>query len=218
MLLRLLFYAAITLSLTANPVSIFAQQKIKKDDLLKLRDMMSGSFSSEAQAFRDTNYYDIRLQMKPIWTDNKNGYWFYVEQAMAKTIDKPYRQRIYHLSKFNDTCIVSQVYNLKEPLRFAGAYNLEKPLSGLTPDSLEMKDGCAIYLIKKGKEHFIGSTPGKQCASNLRGASYTTSEVSVIQNLIVSWDRGFDSNDKQVWGATQGGYMFVKIKNFDQKK
>ncbi len=201
-----------------NSSNLIGQQKIKKDDVKKLRDMMSGSFSSEAQAFRDTNYFDIRLQMKPIWKENKDGYWFYVEQAMAKSMDKPYRQRIYHLYKFNDTCIVSQVYVLKEPMRFAGVYNADNPLSNLTVDSLEIKDGCAIYLMKKGKDHFVGSTPDKSCGSNLRGATYTTSEVSVIPNLIVSWDRGFDSNDKQVWGATQGGYMFIKIKDFELKK
>jgi hypothetical protein len=42
---------------------------------------LTGSFSSQDQAAGDTNYYDIRLEMVPIWTDHPNGRWFYVEQA-----------------------------------------------------------------------------------------------------------------------------------------
>jgi CpeT protein len=204
----------LTAVIIVSAFSVYAQKKIRKNDLEKLFHMMSGSFSSEAQAFRDTNYYDIRLQMKPIWGNLKNGYWFYVEQAMAKSMNKPYRQRVYHLYKLNDTCIVSQVYNLKDPLRFAGEFKKDNPLEHLTMDSLETKEGCAIYLLKKKKDHFSGSTPGKQCSSNLRGATYATSEVTVVNGMLISWDRGFDENDKQVWGATNGGYMFIKIKNW----
>jgi hypothetical protein len=29
---------------------------------------------------------------------------------------------------------------------------------------------------------------------------------------LISWDRGWNNADKQVWGAVKGGYHFVKIK------
>ncbi|WP_188926788.1 CpcT/CpeT family chromophore lyase [Shewanella algicola] len=32
----------------------------------------------------------------------------------------------------------------------------------------------------------------------------------MTKDKIVSWDRGFDSNDQQVWGAVKGGYEFIK--------
>jgi hypothetical protein len=32
----------------------------------------------------------------------------------------------------------------------------------------------------------------------------------VTANEITSWDRGFDSAGKQVWGATKGPYQFKK--------
>jgi CpeT protein len=48
------------------------------------------------------------------------------------------------------------------------------------------------------------------CPSNLRGATYATSEVVVQHDKMISWDRGFDSRDKQVWGAEKGGYIFMK--------
>jgi hypothetical protein len=44
----------------------------------------------------------------------------------------------------------------------------------------------------------------------LRGASYATSEVVITDEQLLSWDRGWDANGKQVWGAETGGYIFVK--------
>ena len=59
---------------------------------------------------------------------------------------------------------------------------------------------------------YEGSTNGKDCQSDLRGAKYATSEVVISDEGIKSWDRGYDENDKQVWGAEKGGYVFKKLK------
>jgi hypothetical protein len=36
--------------------------------------------------------------------------------------------------------------------------------------------------------------------------------VTLDQGQLLSWDQGFDSENKQVWGATKGGYVFIKNK------
>ena len=46
--------------------------------------------------------------------------------------------------------------------------------------------------------------------SFLANASYATSEVVITSTMLKSWDRGFDSADHQVWGASGGPYEFVK--------
>lgn len=85
------------------PSTIFAQTK---QDFLTLVDWMQGSYNSEEQSKNDSDYYNISLEMKKIWTDRSDGYWLYVEQAVAETKDQPYRQRIYHLV-FEDNIIKS---------------------------------------------------------------------------------------------------------------
>jgi hypothetical protein len=45
----------------------------------------------------------------------------------------------------------------------------------------------------------------------LRGANYASSKVTITQNSIVSWDQGFDKDDKQVWSASKSGCIFIKI-------
>ena len=183
--------------------------KDQHPDLLRLFNMMQGSFSSKAQAEKDTSYFDIRLHMAPIWPGRKEALWLYVEQAMAAKPEKPYRQRVYKLSRRPDGTLVSEVYSLANPLRWTGEWAKAKPMAALTPDSLLPRTGCEIVLVAKG-ETFAGSTGPKTCPSDLRGASYASSEVVISGRGMVSWDRGFDGGDKQVWGATKGGYDFVK--------
>ncbi|MBL0340370.1 MAG: hypothetical protein IPP71_05250 [Bacteroidetes bacterium] len=81
----LLFF--IYLSSIAN-LSV-AQNKISKQDFNELFSFMSGSFSSEVQSKNDTDYFDIRLHMSPIWSDSKQESWLYVEQAMSSTLENP---------------------------------------------------------------------------------------------------------------------------------
>lgn len=178
---------------------------------------MCGVFNSEQQSKNDSAFYNITLHMKPIWLKSKDGYYLYVEQAVTTLMDKPYRQRVYHVYIFNDSTIISQVYELKNPKAHIGSWKEKKPLKNFNPDSLDVRNGCAIYLHKNVDGTFSGSTPGKECLSNLRGAAYATSEVVIHPNKIISWDRGWDINDKQVWGAVKGGYEFIKTEKYSLK-
>lgn len=190
-----------------------AQETITDNDVLKLYNIMSGSFSSKKQSKKDTTYFEISLKMTPVWKDKNSGFWLYVEQAMASSIDKPYRQRFYHLSKINDTIVKSEVYSLKNPDRAIGAWKNKNPLSELSIKDLELREGCAIFLKKAGRSHYVGSTRKSDCPSNLRGAAYATSKVEITKNQLNSWDQGFDKEGKQVWGATSGPYEFKKVRN-----
>jgi hypothetical protein len=178
----------------------------------RLAAYMTGSFSSAAQAQADTDYLDIRLHMSRIWKERTDGYWLYVEQATASRLEKPYRQRVYHLTQRRDGTFESVVFTVSDPLRFAGDWKKDNPLATLTVDSLSERAGCSIVLRTEG-DVFEGSTVGKECPSDLRSAAYATSEVRISVDRLVSWDRGWGKDDKQVWGAEKGGYVFLKSAN-----
>jgi hypothetical protein len=186
-------------------------------DLARLAGFMAGSFSSAEQAASDTSYFDIRLRMAPIWSERKDGFWFYVEQAVESHEDKPYRQRVYHLMQLSPTVFESDVYTLRAPLRFAGEWKKERPLANLTPDSLMARDGCSILMRRKSEDLYSGSTIGRDCPSDLRGASFATSEVELRPAQLTSWDRGFDDGGRQVWGAVRGPYVFKKIEDWSSR-
>jgi hypothetical protein len=74
--------------------------------------------------------------MKPIWSEKKGEYWLYVEQAIFKNQEKPYRQRVYQVKLESDSAISSIVYELPKPERFIGAWKNTSLIEKLPQDSL----------------------------------------------------------------------------------
>lgn len=179
-----------------------------ESDIDQLVSWMEGSYNSYQQSVADTNYFNINLEMHRIWRQRTDGYWLYVEQAMAANLYKPYRQRIYHVITQKDR-YVSEVYELKQPERWVRKYKTPDAFAAITPDSLLLRQGCAVNLRFDGKA-YTGGTDVGTCESNLRGAKYATSKVNIFNDRLESWDQGFDANNRQVWGATAGAYIFNK--------
>lgn len=177
-----------------------------------LASWLTGSFSSAAQAERDPDhYFDIRLHMVPIWSGRADGPWLYVEQAAATSPERPYRQRVYHLVARPGGEVASEIYTLPgNPLSYAGGWTNPGRFDALSPDDLELREGCTMVLKRREDGAFAGGTTGTDCESRLHGATYATSEAVVTRDKLVSWDRGYDTDGQQVWGATEGGYVFIK--------
>lgn len=173
--------------------------------------MLIGEFSSKEQSLQDTTYLNIHLSMSRIWDEDKSAIWLYVEQAMDAKREKPYRQRVYKLNHPRKDIFTSEIYTLKNQERFIGLQNDASKRTVLTPDLIELKDGCTVTM-NKSIGIYIGGTDADKCPSDLRGASYATTKIILKENMLESWDQGFDKNGVQVWGATKGGYIFVREK------
>jgi hypothetical protein len=186
----------------------FGQEQ--SEDFSQLVNWMTGEFSSAEQAANDSSYYDISLKMTRIWSDKKTGAWIYVEQAVADTPDKPYRQRVYFVREMGDGQFSSDIYMIPEEEKFVGAWKDTSRFDDITQFDLEYKDGCAVFLNYDGFQ-YTGQTNIGTCKSSLRGADYATSEVKVLKSVLESWDRGYDEEGNQVWGAEKGPYIFKKI-------
>lgn len=178
-------------------------------DLATLFSLMQGSFNSEKQSSVDTTYYNISLHMYPIWEEKGN--WLYVEQALNAMQDKPYRQRIYEVKRTEDGQLASFVYTIPNDSLWIGKWKTPIAFDSLENNQLVLRDGCEVLLKKIGDSIFSGQTRDKTCESSLRGASYAMSAVTVNPDGIKSWDQGFDAEGTQVWGATEGGYIFDKL-------
>ena len=190
----------------------FKSERVNAQEVLvnQLADWLSGSFNSKEQSLKDTSYYHINLEIVRIWPERLDGIWLYVEQAMAENMEKPYRQRAYRLTQTEKNTFESAIYTFNDPVRFAGHPEL---INKLPIDSINKKEGCSVFLSWNHEENsFIGKTGERTCPSELRGASYATSEVKLKENMLLSWDRGFNDDGVQVWGAERGGYIFLKQK------
>lgn len=175
-----------------------------------LANYMIGDFSSHEQSQRDSDFYDIHLHVRPIWPGEKEIRWLYIEQATAQAEDKPYRQRVYKLEYVGPLQFKSSVFTLPEPGNWVGKYKSPEEFDRLKPSDLVLREGCTVYLKLEKDGTFSGSTQGAGCESNLRGAKYASSKVTITKKALLSWDQGFNEKGEQVWGATKGGYEFVK--------
>ena len=187
-----------------------SQNQSESKELKELVSIMQGHYSSEKQALADKDYYNISLRMTPIW--KSKGNYLFVEQAIFDKQDKPYRVRIYKVSQRGNE-FISEIYTLKDEKAWIGKWATPEVYDQLTEADIELKSGCEVVLKRTGKHRFEGATGDKTCPSELRGASWANSKVTVTENTIHSWDQGFDKDGKQVWGAVKGGYIFDKIKN-----
>lgn len=185
-----------------------SQNQSDSTELKELVSIMQGHYSSEKQALSDKDYYNISLRMTPIW--KSKGNYLFVEQAIFDKQDKPYRVRIYKISQRGNE-FISEIYTLKDEKAWIGKWATPEAYDQLTEADIELKSGCEVVLKRTGKNRFEGATGDKTCPSELRGASWANSKVTVTKNTILSWDQGFDKDGKQVWGATKGGYEFIKI-------
>ena len=177
--------------------------------LQELVNIMQGHYTSEQQSVRDTTYFNISLRMTPIW--KQKGNYLFVEQAMATKQDKPYRVRIYKISQ-QKNLVVSEIYTIKNEKNWIGKWATPQAYDALPMTDIDLKKGCEVILDRVEKNKFIGKTGIQTCPSELRGASFASSIVTVTANRLDSWDQGFDKAGKQVWGAEKGGYEFIRVK------
>jgi CpeT protein len=209
----LLTWRALHAEPVSPPTSQPTTQAVASLDLLK--QVLTGHFSSAKQAAVDPDYMDIHLQCVEIWKDRHDGPWLYIEQARGDLLAAPYRQRVYRLSVEPDGTFASAVYELPGKAmdvvrQYAGAHKDPTKLKDLTPQQLVKKEGCTVYLTFKAGT-FEGGTREKGCPSRLAGATYATSEVVADQAGLRTWDRGYDAQDQQVWGAEKGPYQFDRL-------
>lgn len=177
--------------------------------LVEFSKVLIGNYSSKKQSESDTSYFNISLSMTRIWPERKDAIWLYVEQAMASKKDKPYRQRVYKLNHPSENVFTSDIYMIRNQDSIVGLQNNSSKRKLLTQNRIDLKDGCKVTLLSKDGE-YKGSTEADKCPSELRGAKYATTNITLRNGLLISWDQGFDASGKQVWGATKGGYQFVK--------
>jgi len=177
-------------------------------NLEPLVSLMVGRFSSAQQADNDSTYFNISLVTVPVMQGRTDGFWMYVEQALSKSRYRPYRQRVYQVQYRNGYWTTS-IYLLKNPDFWINAQDDTFRLNRMRTDSLIKRNGCDI-MLRRNNRTFSGKTDYSTCPSEVRGAVFATSEVTLQKDKLVSWEKGFSPDGKQVWGAEKGGYIFLR--------
>jgi hypothetical protein len=203
---RRYFIASVLLAAAAACHSVISAEGLELDTLAA---WMSGSFSTTQSGSGDERGR-LLLHASPVWTERSDGRWLYVERAYEAKPSEPYWQRIVHMHAQHGE-IVSDTYMLPgDPHRFAGAWREPALLSDLDPARLPLREGCSLHWSREADGAFSGSTRAGDCPSKLRGAHHAMSTLTVTEELVQSWDRGFDESGRQVWGRVDGPVVFVR--------
>jgi len=140
-----------------------------------------------------------------------SGILLYQEQAIAGKLAQPYRQRFLQLapSPYSQT-VRSLAF---KPANAAAWVNVcDKPLGDRRLKSNDLgRPVCSVFLKPSGLD-YVGNTPVDGCPANIRGAVRITNHIVLHQTGMDTWDRGYDANGKQVWGARSESYQFRKRK------
>ena len=187
-----------------------AQRRIFDEDVKELIIRMEGTFDNAEQYAQDKNYNNTTLHVKRIWKKRKDGNWFYSEQTPSDRMEEPFFQSVYHISRKDNETMEAKIYQLPAAERFVGAWQKEDKFKIFRKDSLIETTGCALMIKLNEDGDFWGTTPGKDCKIPVEGTAYFTSSLTIYPTMLVSWDKGFDANDKQVSGPEKGGYRFRK--------
>ncbi len=183
----------------------------ERTSLEQLANTMSGTYSTADQARGDQNFRNITLHLARIWPDRTDGPWLYLEQALTDALDHPYRQRVCQLAARADGSFESRVFELTDLIGLTGAWKEPARFAKLDPSSLIPCVDCTVILQVQPDGSFKGGTEGNGCGSTLRGASYATTETSISNQQIITWERGYNASGVQVWGSIHGGFIFKKI-------
>ncbi len=178
--------------------------------LERLATAMIGSFTTAEQALADQDFRNITLHVSRIWSDRSDGRWLYLEQALTDAPEHPYRQFIYQCTAREDGDIDVHIFNLPDPIAATGAWKNPALIDKLSPADCTLQRECTLIIQVQSDGSFSGKTAGRGGASELRGASYATTELSISTQQIKIWDRGYNAQGTQVWSSINSGYLFKK--------
>lgn len=178
----------------------------------ELYNLLQGTYTSEKQAQQDSSYHHIILKFIPVWEERK-GHWIYAEMTANNAPQTPFAQRVYNIAS-TKTGLVSLIsYELKQPDRFSGKWETTV-FNSLTKKDLILRQGCSLE-FEKTENKFIGETQSKKCRSSLNNTAYTLSKMTVSENRILNWRRGFDKDEQMIWGNPSGAYILEEVTDED---
>lgn len=182
-----------------------------------------GTMDSSNQAVEDPRFFDVTLLHCAVGVrgGRSDARYLLLEQAVSVSQERPYRVRFLEISEPGDgdddaqeTDVQIVSYQPIDGSRWIGLCDRAPRQRQLDVAALGAPR-CTVRLEKQDDVYAGGALPG-ECQSGLRGAAYVTSEVRLGRDWMESWDRGFDSEGRQVWGSRSGPYRFERV-NADEQ-
>jgi len=181
--------------------------------------LLSGKMDTSAQAIANPKAPNVQMttcRIELLTPADSESIFLYQEQAMSTSLDKPYRQRFLEISPSSlSQSVRSRSFKPADPTRWSGLCDSRsdrftnradnpKQITNLSDLGTPI---CNVFLKQVGTI-YLGNTPIDGCPANVRGAVRITNHIELTPASMNTWDRGFDAQGKQVWGAKTESYQF----------
>ena len=142
---------------------------------------------------------DVNVEASP------DSIYLYQEQALSENVAEPYRQRFLYILPGDNHRIDSRTFKPDGPEQYVGLCDQPAPVIAASELGEPV---CTVSLRASTLGGFVGSTPASGCPANVRGAVTITNVVVLHAAGMDTWDRGFDAEGNQLWGAESIPYQY----------
>lgn len=175
---------------------------------------LEGAMDTTAQASTNPDFVGVQMTTCRIAVtgaladEPSDAIYLYQEQALSDNLSEPYRQRFLQLSAgsaSNNARIEALSFKPELPEQWTGLCDQTQPV---IPHSSLGEPVCTVSLRVSSLGGFVGSTPAGGCPASVRGAVSITNVVVLHADGMDTWDRGFDAQGNQIWGAEDIPYRY----------
>ena len=199
----------VLLGLLFSNVQVAAQpHPLSQHHVDEVVDYLIRPMDTTAQAQRDPRFVGVKMTTCPIQVTGQtepSAVYLYQEQALTENPGSPYRQRFLQIVLSPDgTRVESRTLKPSTPASWTGLCQQTDP----QVDAEALENLVCVVSLRPSTLGYVGSTPDEGCPVNLRGAVRLTNTVVLHRDGMDTWDRGFDSDGIQVWGARLEPYQY----------
>jgi CpeT protein len=142
--------------------------------------------------------------------DDSPVVFLYQEQAIAKKLSQPYRQRFLRISAVKDRKLVESAgFRPPNPKSWIGLCDRPEKQRIISSQDLG-KSECSVFLRKEGN-NYVGKTQAGGCPTKFKGAVKITNTITLHSAGMTTWDRGYDAAGNAIWGAKQEPYQYLWV-------
>ena len=170
----------------------------------KFCDYYIGLWSNKDQAYK----YPTRFSYVFISNYLIDASTIYSEQYHVGNASNPYRQTILSISEISDKKIVASNYNLLEPKKHIGGFDM------YSIKEVYKRNNCDVVIDLVNDYTFKGKIETNNCiVTRNNKPSYVVNELLLSNTDYVNSDRGFDPvTNEQLWGTEYGPWRFKRVK------
>lgn len=173
---------------------------------------LEGSFSTSVQAEMDSNYEALFMEACRLQIPELGSRVLYVEQTILGAANRVQSQKLYSIDEEGNR-VAMRSFAMRPELEAALVGACDAPEAAEIDLAMVAKaDACTLWITPEGEDQYGGGTVGTECTTPMDGVDYETAYIVVEPLGIELWERGWNSEDRQVWGPENGPYQFERVR------